>query len=215
MNKHVFGSDQLAGFDDLLLKDKLKVARSMGWPTSGSVASVGQIHAERTSITKYGQRSGWGSAEDALPNSGWSSGRQIGAQAAESDTDDVGGFSPSDPPSSSSVSQTPRFEPIISFPAGPLPSLDFRSTNRAPHSVSIIDSNKDLSNKISSYKEDPTSIIGQKFLFKDGNRTWEASAILFDKKGWGPVTVEGKEEKHVFDLEVLLSMLKHGVLDQL
>lgn len=115
------------------------------------------------------------------------------------------------PPITASTSQVPRFEPIISLPDGPLPSLDFRSRNlpSAPSDGTIID----LSSKFSSYKDNPSSIVGQKFRFKDGNRMWEASAIVFDRKGWGPVTVEGEEERHVFDFEVLLSMLKHGVLE--
>lgn len=115
------------------------------------------------------------------------------------------------PPVVASTSGMPRFNPIISFADDPRPSL-VRSPN--PSSAPTNSAEADLSSKISSYKKNPTSIVGQKFRFKDGNRIWEASTIVFDRHGWGSVTVEGERERHAFDFEVILSMLKHGVLDE-
>ncbi|PPQ69741.1 hypothetical protein CVT25_010450 [Psilocybe cyanescens] len=225
----VSGEDHLNGFNDLLVEDKIRVVSDMGWGSAAKYINIRSVSPLGSIYTGPHQRSVSVSKADNFEIPVLPSEKKIGAQhsggfAGNRDADPIIEyvlvFKTSsciklivDPrmPVVASTSRISTFEPIISFPDGPLPPLDFRF--RAPASAPS-HKTMDISRKFSSYKENPTSIVGKKFRFNDGNRIWEASEIVFGKKGWGSVTVEGEDESYKFDYEVLMSMLKHGVLDE-
>lgn len=92
MKKHVLGEDQLTGFYDLLIKDKLKVVKAMGWP-SASVFRYNQTGEADPLISEYEQISGSESEDDAFAMLPLSLGRRIGAQHVEGLAEAVGRFS--------------------------------------------------------------------------------------------------------------------------
>ncbi|PPQ84728.1 hypothetical protein CVT25_013811 [Psilocybe cyanescens] len=48
------------------------------------------------------------------------------------------------------------------------------------------------SDRLSSYAESPTAMVGKKFKFTgtNGHETWEVSDILFNKQGWSSITIQ-------------------------
>lgn len=95
MKKHVSGQDQLIGFRNLLLKDKLRVVKDMGWPRESvsSYTHTGKaVPLSSEYIDTYQQCSGPESEGDASamlpPSLGW----KIGAQHFEGLVDAVGGY---------------------------------------------------------------------------------------------------------------------------
>ncbi|PPQ87251.1 hypothetical protein CVT25_004101 [Psilocybe cyanescens] len=211
MKLHIPGEDHLNGFNDLLLKDMMRVVNDMGWKNVVKSSSMGIVNSPGPILTGPNQQSASESEDDTFENPPLRLETKIGAQHAGGWGNNSDAGSDIKSPVIASTTRVSHFEPIISFPDGPLPPLDFRfrTPALAPSQATV-----DISSKISSYRENPISIIGKKLRFNDGNRTWEVSEIVYDRKGWGSVTVEGEDESHKFDFEVLMSMLKHGVLDE-
>lgn len=64
------------------------------------------------------------------------------------------------------------------------------------------------------YITTPMTIVGKKFMPKDGEEIWEVLEVSFGKKGWSSVVqFEGHEERHNMEFEDFMRMLKQGVLN--
>lgn len=68
--------------------------------------------------------------------------------------------------------------------------------------------------ELTGYIQTPTTIVGKKFIPKDGEDIWEVMEVTFGKGGWSSIVqFEGHDEKHRMIFEDFVRMLKQGTLN--
>ncbi|KAF4616396.1 hypothetical protein D9613_008674 [Agrocybe pediades] len=82
------------------------------------------------------------------------------------------------------------------------------------HSVTRPCTRSILPEELQAYIANPKTLVGNKFMPKDGEEIWEVLEVTFTVKGWSSVVqFEGHQEKHQMLFADFMNMLRQGVLN--
>jgi len=87
-------------------------------------------------------------------------------------------------------------------------------TNLMYHSVTRPCTRDITAEELEAYIAHPKTLVGNKFMPKNGEEIWEVLEVTFTIKGWSSVVqFEGHNDKHQMLFDDFMTMLKQGVLD--